>query len=220
MKKIRNKECLCKHCSCSFLAADSKAAACFNCINVIEVVCSCNCGELIKRPFFATKGKVFKQGHGVRGKTYTEIYGKDSSFCGFQRGENNVAKRVEVRNKISKILKEGRHWKFTCPDVIKRRTSRLEEQVKPYLSEWKYQYPVGYYTVDFAQPEKKKVLEVNGCWWHCCSICGTLAVTKKQAGIPLRDKQRLTYLTNHGWTVEFLWEHDIKSWIKTRGIQV
>lgn len=36
-----------------------------------------------------------------KGKTYFEIYGERKVKCGFQKGENNIAKRPEIREKIS-----------------------------------------------------------------------------------------------------------------------
>jgi len=37
----------------------------------------------------------------LKGKTYEEIHGTKNVKCGYQRGENNIAKRVDIRKKIS-----------------------------------------------------------------------------------------------------------------------
>lgn len=42
----------------------------------------------------------------TRGKTFMEIYGTDSPACGFQTGDSNVAKRPEIRRKISAAITE------------------------------------------------------------------------------------------------------------------
>jgi len=45
----------------------------------------------------------------LKGKTYREIYGTEHPKCGFQRGENNVAKRPEVREKIINKLRDFKY---------------------------------------------------------------------------------------------------------------
>lgn len=42
-----------------------------------------------------------------KGKTYKEIYGNRQVKCGFQKGENNIAKRPEIRAKISRGVKNS-----------------------------------------------------------------------------------------------------------------
>jgi len=43
----------------------------------------------------------------TRGKTYKEIYGTDNPNCGFKCGENNIAKRDDIKQKISKGIKSS-----------------------------------------------------------------------------------------------------------------
>lgn len=44
-----------------------------------------------------------------KGKTYKEIYGTDNPGCGYQKGENNIATRSEIREKISKGVIKSYH---------------------------------------------------------------------------------------------------------------
>jgi len=67
--------------------------------------------------------------------------------------------------------------------------------------------PVGYYIVDEADPIKKVAVEMQGCYWHSCSVCGCHGPKVAVA----RDKSRRTYLKNHGWTLIEIWEHEWKS---------
>lgn len=67
------------------------------------------------------------------------------------------------------------------------------------------EYEIGYYAIDEANPDLKLALEVDGCYWHSCPQCGLKGPTES-----LRtDKSKTTYLTNRGWSVLRIWEHDI-----------
>lgn len=56
----------------------------------------------------------------TRGKTYKEIYGDKFIKCGFLKGDNNVAKRSEIRKKISESVKAS----YT-PELLERRRQHL-----------------------------------------------------------------------------------------------
>jgi 6-pyruvoyltetrahydropterin/6-carboxytetrahydropterin synthase len=160
-------------------------------------------------------GPVYKQGHGTKGKTYLGIYGTSMPKVGYQHGEKNIAKDPEIAKKISTALKNGAHWIFHSPEVGRRKTSKVEDLVAKYLQGWKRQYHIGRYQVDFASLNEKKILEVNGCFWHNCSICGFDKIVDKQVlekSISY-EKQRLSFIKAKGWEVEILWEHDIPLWI-------
>lgn len=57
----------------------------------------------------------------AKGKTYAEIYGNRKVKCGFQRGENNVAKRPEIRERISIGVRKS----YEDQNLINRRRQRL-----------------------------------------------------------------------------------------------
>lgn len=66
---------------------------------------------------------------------------------------------------------------------------------------------VGHYSIDEARPELKLSVEVMGCYWHSCPTCGFHGPSDN-----LRvDKAKRTYLTNRGWTLIEVWEHEINS---------
>ena len=69
------------------------------------------CGELL--------------GSRTRGKTYKEIYGDRIIKCGFQKGDRNVAKRFEVREKISESVKAS----YTPELLNKRRQYLLSREI-------------------------------------------------------------------------------------------
>lgn len=57
----------------------------------------------------------------IRGKSYKEIYGNKKVNCGFQKGENNVAKKEDIRIKISKGVLES----YKDSNLILKRKEKL-----------------------------------------------------------------------------------------------
>ena len=86
--------------------------------------------------------------------------------------------------------------------------TKLEQKVRDILDD----SPVGYrtqvhiagHTVDFLLDDGS-VLEVNGCYWHCCEQCGYEDRDDTRA----KDKIKLQHLNDAGMTVKVLWEHDV-----------
>lgn len=66
---------------------------------------------------------------------------------------------------------------------------------------------VGYYSLDEADLIRKVAVEIQGCYWHSCPVCGCRGPKTTLA----RDKSRRTYLKNHGWTLVEVWEHEWKT---------
>ncbi len=66
------------------------------------------------------------------------------------------------------------------------------------------QYTIGRYICDIYLPERRTVIEVQGCYWHGCEVCGFRYPVKKR-----RDARKLGYLKYRGYRVVLLWEHDI-----------
>lgn len=89
--------------------------------------------------------------------------------------------------------------------------------------EFIHPYKVGkFFEADFYIPVTNTILEVNGCYWHCCEKCGF------NEGIPdksaeqkrLSDKRRYGYFAKQGYKVSVIWEHDIKQNIFDRLINL
>jgi len=69
---------------------------------------------------------------------------------------------------------------------------------------------------DIVFIKKKIAIFIDGCFWHKCPICFQEPETRKefwmkkiQSNID-RDKKVDDQLTNDGWTVIRIWEHEIK----------
>lgn len=134
------------------------------------------------------------------------------------RGENNPSKRPEVRAILSEKIaanhpskKYPEWWAQHAADIRPKRVSKLEDRVAPYLPEFQRQFKLRYSHVDFADPERKVVVEIQGCWHHCCPICFPDAPQHETQRNTLRnDKAKKTYMVNRGWRIVYVWEHDLK----------
>jgi very-short-patch-repair endonuclease len=93
---------------------------------------------------------------------------------------------------------------------IKRRFSKLHRYVKAELissglDEFVTEYEVGYYSIDEALPRLQLAVEVDGCYWHGCVVCGHAGV----GSILVYDARKTTYLEARGWSILRLREHEI-----------
>lgn len=86
--------------------------------------------------------------------------------------------------------------------------SSLEIQVKSLLDTlgivYEQQKSIGVYIADFFLPDHNLILEVYGCYWHACPLCG-LNFPKKNK----YDKHREHYIRSCGYKLFVLWEHDL-----------
>jgi very-short-patch-repair endonuclease len=67
------------------------------------------------------------------------------------------------------------------------------------------EYRIGFYHVDEALPHLALAIEVDGCYWHGCSVCGFPGHPGTQA----LDRRKTTYLCCKGWRVLRIPEHCI-----------
>jgi very-short-patch-repair endonuclease len=88
----------------------------------------------------------------------------------------------------------------------------IELAVRMVLNSWQVKFDeqrqVGPYFVDFLLPDYSMVVEALGCHWHGCLECGhDTEIDQKRRG---KDRRRAAYLRKCGYTVIFVWEHDIR----------
>lgn len=114
----------------------------------------------------------------------------------------------EVTTKVMKANKS----KDTKPEMILRKALR-EAGFPGYRLHWKKApgHP------DIAYPGKKVAIFVNGCFWHRCPHCNLPTPKRNQEyWVPKfernveRDKKEQEDLIRLGWTVEVVWECEIK----------
>lgn len=128
---------------------------------------------------------------------------------------------AETRAKRSALMKAK--WNNMTPEKKAQRidmlfrisqaqgiSSRLEEIIAQQLDTqgilYKRQEKIGWYRVDFYIPAENRVIEINGCYWHCCEQCG---FAEAIPGKHEKDQKRYEHLKRKGYHVEIIWEHDI-----------
>ncbi len=108
----------------------------------------------------------------------------------------------ENREQVLDSIKNARQYikhTFTKPHQALKQilvSERIETQTE---------HNVSYYQIDEAIPHLKIAIEVDGCYWHGCEICG-FAPTDRISG---NDKSKNTNLSKLGWAVLRIKEHEI-----------
>lgn len=88
--------------------------------------------------------------------------------------------------------------------------SKLLQRIYP--GEFKYNgnsagVVLGGYVPDFVNVNgKKQIVELFGCYWHCCKDCGYVNRENRRRD----DKIRLKKLGDLGWKSLIVWEHELK----------
>lgn len=59
---------------------------------------------------------------------------------------------------------------------------------------------------DFINEDKKQIIEVYGCFWHCCKKCGHTNRDKRHQ----KDALRINKFKDLGYSVLIIWEHELK----------
>lgn len=203
VKKL-NFTSVCVFCFVQFKCADVKGKICTDCKK--PKLCKCGCGRLVK-----TAGKFYSPGHNPNTQS-VESHKKQGEKI---KGENNPAKRRDVQEKISKGVK-GNHPSKMYPEKWKEhgkmlsanynvKVSKQESKIK--LPEpWKSQYKIGRLTADFANPQTKQIIEIFGCWYHCCPKHFPDAKTERQKRVLENDLKRKQALMGLGWEILEIWE--------------
>lgn len=205
----RNQHCICKYCGAKFMAADPKCSACSSCNKCAA------CGQQINR---STLKRQYCRSCGKKNPT-VEQQQQLRRLHESIKGENNPAKRREVRRAISAAVTRNHpsrlypeqwqeialHMRQKSPNI-----SKLEDTVAKFLPRWKRQYSCGPYSLDFADPERMLIIEIKGCFYHSCQQCFPGSPTcGKQKDIRANDLRRESYLSMQGWHLSYIWEHDI-----------
>jgi len=86
---------------------------------------------------------------------------------------------------------------------------------KNHISGWRRHLPLPG-RPDFAFRRARVAVFIDGCFWHCCPMCGNMPANnaafwkRKLDGNKKRDKRVTKLLTAEGWRVLRIWEHDLK----------
>jgi very-short-patch-repair endonuclease len=132
----------------------------------------------------------------------------------FEQPEAMERMRNGVRANWATLTHEQRIERIT-PSLLAMLTVSprgIELAVRKALNGWHLKFEeqrqVGPYFVDFLLPDYSVVVEALGCHWHGCLECGhDTEIDQKRRG---KDRRRAAYLRKCGYTVIFVWEHDIR----------
>lgn len=91
---------------------------------------------------------------------------------------------------------------FISKKEIELKQELLEKGLNPLI-----QYSIGITQADFAFPNKKLAIYIDGCYWHSCPNHFP-APSPKLRQIQGRDKYINEFLKREGWTVLRFWEHE------------
>jgi|GEM_PF-6480544 len=202
--RVKNIDRVCDRCGRHFLAADPKARRCEECWK---------CPGCAKRLGNLASTHCRKCTHSVPSERRTAQLA--ALHAGTRR--NNPAQRPDVRRKISDTVK-AKHpsrlypqkWAEHAAKMRRPKPSRLEDAVAPLLPGFFRQFREKFYSIDFARPEIKLAVEVQGCWHHCCPECFPEPRFPMQRLTLKNDKAKRSYLTSRGWQIVYVWEHDIR----------
>ena len=77
--------------------------------------------------------------------------------------------------------------------------------------DWEYtgdgSFKIGPYNPDWICRDQRKIIELNGCYWHGCSVCNY--DNKYRKGKIKRDDKKIKYYKSLGWKVLVIWEHEV-----------
>lgn len=103
----------------------------------------------------------------------------------------------------------------------KRQDTKPEVVLRKRLHARGYRFRVAYpvpgmprRTIDIAFPRRRVAVLVDGCFWHACPTRGVKPKNNKDwwadklAGNRARDLETTEALTDLGWTVVRVWEHE------------
>lgn len=113
--------------------------------------------------------------------------------------------RAENRDKVLETVAHARSFitrTFTAPHR-RVKLALTEAGLDGFVTELR----VGFYHIDEAHPELKLAVEIDGCYWHGCTVCGF----EPLSGMRARDRSKDSFLRNRGWQVVRLAEHAIRA---------
>ena len=136
--------------------------------------------------------------------------------------------KKEAQNRLNKMRTDGAHAALkVCqkPWTEREVSSLLEELGFPYTAQLRLPNIKGAayderknFVYDFFIPEEKIIIEVNGDYWHCNPlIWESDQVVKFPSGhfkvqeVWDRDKRKIDFAREMGYTVLVIWETDLKS---------
>lgn len=116
-----------------------------------------------------------------------------------------------MKNMSDNLTKSQRTF---CMSRIRSKGTKIELRLKSKLKKFVYQ-PKMFGRPDFADLKNKKVIFIDGCFFHKCPKHFIKPKSNKKYWLPklernaVRDKEVYIAYKLAGWKVIRIWEHDI-----------
>jgi len=112
----------------------------------------------------------------------------------------------QVSENIEQYRSSAANARKTLNKTSKLHLEYKDSMVSNGLEGFITEYEIGYYHIDEADPLARLAIEIDGCYWHGCDKCGFVGDPR----IVSCGKRKETFLTNRGWKVLHIKEHDIR----------
>ena len=86
-------------------------------------------------------------------------------------------------------------------DILKSLSSDIK-----YVGDGKRENWVSGKNPDFINKSKKQIIEIFGCYWHCCKKCGHKNIDNQRQ----KDALRISKFEELGYSVLVIWEHELE----------
>jgi len=141
-----------------------------------------------------------------KGKSYEELYGVEKA----KKLKEQVSKR-NIKRLVERVIPQAN----TKPErILKKELVKLGfKEGKDFIHQYDF---YGRYVCDFAFPEIKLIIEVQGDFWHANPSKYPYDENRMEANLrPIqiravkRDKSKMAYITKMGWRYVYFWEYFI-----------
>lgn len=175
-----------------------------------------------------TKDKIGAANTGKRRSEETKASWRGRKFDDATKAKMSAKKTAYYQSlspeeRLALSEQRGAWWKSLSEEERQAITTRLRDSapaeknyqswIENYYAEqldaqgvtYERQVKIGWYQVDFYIESENRIVEINGCWFHCCEECGFNEYPGKRE----KDAKRYAYLRRKGYIVEVIWEHDM-----------
>lgn len=132
---------------------------------------------------------------------------------------NSRQRSPEVMGKrVDRLMNYIKNKKLCNYNKMEAKLDRIIQKILPnqygYNGGTQLGLRIHYHTPDFVNINgQKKLIELNGCVWHCCPICGITKHPMRQSYKKVRDRDERNIRDAEalGYKVLTIWEHDMKN---------
>jgi len=158
--------------------------------------CACGCGETFEA--IITSKKRYINGHQNRGRKRSLEY--------IKKMRGSLIKLWQNPDFV-KMMIEASHRK---PNELEKKFNKFLQRIL--LGEYQINVRAEVLTLGGKIPDfinvngQKKIIEMNGDWWHGEKLTGR---TKEE-----EEQQRIDYFAQYGWETLIVWEHELEDMYK------